>query len=83
MEDVISRADAIRLVKQELDFLGSRDINAAVLVLEKMPSANCKAEWEQLDDGYRCTGCGRKIESGDNPHRYGLHFCPQCGSEMQ
>lgn len=83
MEDVISRADAIRLIKNELGFLGSRETETAVMVLRTMPSANCKAEWEQDDDGYHCTGCGRKIESGDNPHRYGLHFCPQCGSEMQ
>lgn len=43
MEDVISRADAIRLIKNELGFLGSRETEAAVNVLQKMPAANTKA----------------------------------------
>ena len=41
-DDLISRADAIRLLRYELEFLGSRDTNAAISVIEKMPAAGKK-----------------------------------------
>ena len=39
MNDLISREKAIRLIRRELEFLGSRETAAAVSILERMPPA--------------------------------------------
>lgn len=83
MDDLISRADAIRLIRNELEFLGSRETNAAVLVLEKMPSALKIAHWAQDDEGYHCTECNWEVHTAADPECYGLKCCPNCGSKMQ
>ena len=41
-DDLISREAAMRLLRYELDFLGSRETNAAVEVIRKMPAARRK-----------------------------------------
>lgn len=83
MDDMISRADAIRLIRNELEFLGSRETNAAVLVLEKMPPAGRKAQWaEYVDGGYFCTACKWHVHTNTDPECYGLKFCPNCGAEI-
>jgi hypothetical protein len=82
MDDMISRADAIRLIRNELDFLGSRDTNAAVMVLQKMPAASA-AEWDLGEDGYYCSKCMADFPTNLNPTCYGINFCPNCGAKMK
>lgn len=85
MDDLISRADAIRLMKNELYEHGDAAVDAAVLVLREMPSAQNRAEWKFLADSerYACTHCGKTLTLGVDPSCYGIRYCMQCGCLME
>ena len=79
MTDLISRAAAIDAVTRELDFLGSRETNAAVRVLERLPAVDTGAHWVRHETGlrgyYECSACGRTS-------RDATEYCGRCGVRL-
>ena len=46
-----------------------------------------KAKWEKTPHGHRCTNCKEYAisyeDSASRDNEYLVHFCPECGAEME
>ena len=78
--DLIKREDAIKAMADYLDLLGVAR-RYAKSVINKVPSAENKGEWEGIpysmaDYGSRCSLCHFKVGNPTN-------FCPNCGADMK
>ena len=85
--DLISRADAIEVVKSTKPIVRSTERNWGKMIAEEHSRALCRAlkalpsadrpkgEWEQAKYVWECSNCGYMTETP-------THYCPSCGTRM-
>lgn len=81
MDDLISRQDAINLLKKISDGYSYIEVEteSAIKQFQHLPSAQKKGKWIYLDglDAFECSFCGRQMV------RNIFDFCPWCGAQMR